>query len=241
MTTSWERILLDVLDVTRPVRSAFNLRLSQNSLLRRVVAGNSSLARLVHPTTTNLVKPDATLEERQIKNCRVVENRYRLLEHLPKGGVCCEVGIAYGAFSEQILEKTAPRKLHLIEFSEKFVGAACLKFAQRLGDGSVALHHGDSAQELAKFPDAYFDWMYIDANHTYEFVQRELEISLHKLKPGGIIVLNDYICYDHVYNTAYGVVEAVNQFCVRNDFEVIFFAFHPLMYCDVAIRKISSP
>lgn len=241
MTTPLERIFMDLLDVTRPVRNLFRLRFSQNTLLRRAVAGNAAIERLLNPNTTNLVKPDAALEERQIKNCRVVENRYRLLEHLPKDAVCCEVGIANGDFSEQILAKTAPRKLHLVEFSERFVRGAEQRFADPIEKGSVAIHHGDSARELAKFPDAYFDWMYIDANHTYEFVQRELEISRLKLKPGGVIILNDYICYDHVYRTEYGVVEAVNQFCVRYDYELIYFAFHPLMYCDVAIRKIPNP
>lgn len=241
MTTLAERVFLGILDVTRPVRSLFNLTHSKNGLLRRLIPGNASLDRLLRPTVANHIPPDSTLAERHIKNCRVLENRNRLLEHLPKGAVCCEVGVHGGLFSDQILEKSAPRKLHLIELSDAFVQNLRQKFSKRIEDGSVVVNHGDSARELSKFPDAYFDWMYIDADHSYEFVKRELELSRVKLKDGGIIVLNDYICYDHVYGLPYGVVQAANEFCIRYDFEIVFFALHPLMYCDVAIKKISKP
>ena len=43
-----------------------------------------------------------------------------------------------------------------------------------------------------EFPDCFFDWVYIDGNHSYEAVRQDLELYWRKLKPGGYIVCDDY-------------------------------------------------
>jgi hypothetical protein len=41
--------------------------------------------------------------------------RWRLLEQMPKGAVCAEIGVFNGDFSRHILRVTKPRELHLID------------------------------------------------------------------------------------------------------------------------------
>ena len=56
---------------------------------------------------------------------------------------------------------------------------------------NVTICKGFSAEVLASFPDNYFDWVYIDGNHLYEFVKKDVELSFQKVKPGGVIAGDD--------------------------------------------------
>jgi predicted O-methyltransferase YrrM len=65
----------------------------------------------------------------------------------------------------------------------------CTRFADR---ADVIIHRAYSHEVLADFADGYFDWIYIDGNHYYDFVRRDLEMSLRKIRSGGIIAGDDY-------------------------------------------------
>lgn len=97
---------------------------------------------------------------------------------------------------------------------------------------------GDSALVLRGFPDAHFDFIYVDGDHSYAGVRRDLAVANRKIKPGGHIVLNDYTMADPIWNAPYGVIRATNEFCLREGWEIIFFALEPRMFCDVALRRL---
>lgn len=50
----------------------------------------------------------------------------------------------------------------------------------------------ESSEAAARFPDGFADFVFIDANHTREFVRRDIDAWLPKIKPGGIIAGHDY-------------------------------------------------
>jgi len=43
------------------------------------------------------------------------------------------------------------------------------------------------------FPNEYFDFVYIDANHKYSYVKQDIELWYPKIKHGGMISGHDYI------------------------------------------------
>jgi hypothetical protein len=66
------------------------------------------------------------------------------------------------------------------------------RFDEFLRNGQVKVHRGYSTDVLKQFPDEYFDWVYIDGNHLYEYVKADLELSLRKVKQSGYITGDDY-------------------------------------------------
>lgn len=182
------------------------------------------------------------LQESQVKNCRFVESRLKMLEYLPKNSVVAEVGTLYGHFAEQIMAIAKPKKLHLIDYNLDLFKAEISKKPKSLvqegiENGTVELHEGDSSKILRSFPDEYFDWIYIDADHAYQGVCKDIQQGYTKVKAAGMMVFNDYTNWSVWQVKPYGVAKAVNEFCIANNWEMVFFAFEPLGYHDVAIRK----
>ncbi len=138
-----------------------------------------------------------------------------LLNIMPKESICAEVGVHLGDFSEKILSIVKPKKLHLIdpwkyEDTTKYQGSwyggkkgqnqnnmddrykkILERFDSKIKSQQVIIHRSESSV-LKEFNDNYFDWVYIDGNHLYEFVKNDLNWSLPKVKTNGYITGDDY-------------------------------------------------
>ncbi|WJS01669.1 class I SAM-dependent methyltransferase [Roseibium aggregatum] len=171
-----------------------------------------------------------------IRNCQLIVDRYELLKLIPKHGICAEIGTDKAAFAKKILELTDPKKLHIFELDTSRIEYENIQIAIEVGKCSVV--EGDSAVNLSKFDDCFFDWVYIDGDHRYGGVKKDLEIAAQKVKQDGLIVLNDYTTWSPVGMTHCGVARAVNEFCIENNYELIFMAFQTMFYNDVVIRRV---
>lgn len=56
----------------------------------------------------------------------------------------------------------------------------------------IHIRRGYSHNEVPKFPDEFFDIIYIDGNHEEEYVLEDAVLSIRKLKKGGILIFDDY-------------------------------------------------
>jgi hypothetical protein len=155
--------------------------------------------------------PNDPAEELAVKAPRRHENRVRMLRTMPRGGRCAEIGVWNRAFSQLILEVTAPRELFLIDpwelLAEQDESAwthkrhkdhAFMKSMREHVTNSysslshVKIRKGFSQDVLATFEDGYFDWVYVDGNHRYEAVRADLRLAFQKVRPGGIIAGDDF-------------------------------------------------
>ena len=146
-----------------------------------------------------------------------------------KGRICAEIGVWKGDFSQQIVDRCRPKELHLIDpwifspqFPERWYGGASaqnqtdmdeimLSVANRFAaHGVVKIYRGKSVEIAGQFPNSYFDWVYIDGDHSYEMVLEDLRIWSKKVKLGGFIGLDDYEWRDE--NGRLSVREAINTF-----------------------------
>lgn len=187
--------------------------------------------------TEDYFQPAPMLGARHVRNCRLVAERAELLKFcLPKQAVVAEIGTDQGNFAALILEHTAPTQFHVIDRS--FQNFRRARFETAIAAKQMYLHEGDSATVMGRFADGFFDWIYIDADHSYAGVKRDIDAAKTKIKPGGLLVFNDYIFWSHRELESYGVVQAVNEFCLAEDWELVYLALHPEMYQDVVLRKI---
>ena len=165
-----------------------------------------------------------------LEDCRVVASRQHLIARLPQGGVVLEVGTDTGAFARDILAISAPRALHIIDLDLS-------RLAADVGsDARVTLHRGLSHEHIAEFPDAHFDWIYIDADHSHAGVERDAAAAAPKLRPGGVLVFNDFAHADPFLG-AYGVHRAAVEFAVRQHWPLIFMAYEGAGLYDLALRR----
>jgi hypothetical protein len=170
---------------------------------------------------------------RRFRKVFVGHERGDLLNLLPKGSVGAEIGVWRGDFSSRILSVVQPARLHLVDpwkfeassgYERALYGGAVAKnqaemdgiyeavlrrFAQEAETGVVLVHRGPSAQIGMQFDDAYFDWVYIDGNHLYEYVKTDLEVFATKVKPGGLLTGDDYGVRGW---WKHGVTRAVDEF-----------------------------
>lgn len=186
------------------------------------------------------------LDQRHLDGCILLNNRTNLLARLPKNAVVAEVGVAQGNFSRQILDITRPRTLHLIDtWAASRPGYGIDEYERiraTLGSGEhaerVVLHRTMSWEGIAELASGSIDWMYIDADHSYDAVKNDLAAAVRAIKPDGIIAGHDYVCWSS-QNGRFGVVEAVNEFCHEHDFVFRFLTLEPDMHLSYAIQRAS--
>ncbi|MBK8176659.1 MAG: class I SAM-dependent methyltransferase [Rhodospirillales bacterium] len=180
----------------------------------------TAIKELVTATNNPYIPFAPSIEQELLDECRVLRSRYTLLEFMPKNAVCAEVGTRFGHFAKEIRKKTSPAKFHIIDIDLQLFERE--EFDGDIQGGRVHLHEGDSSTILNSFTENYFDWIYIDAQHSYEGFVKDLNASVKKLKPDGFIVCNDYTVYSAPEVYHYGVLRGVNEFCTTHRWKMSF-------------------
>jgi hypothetical protein len=164
------------------------------------------------------------------------------LQWIKPGSTCAEIGVWEGHFSHQILDRDVSR-LHLIDpweiqpqYERRPYGTA---FPAEEIDGiyesvknvftddpRVIIHREYSGNMV--FQEEYFDWVYIDGNHSYENVLLDLETYWPFVKVGGILCGDDYGWEDK--HTNGGVYKAVNEFANKRGIPFLDAALNQFMF-----------
>lgn len=213
------------------------------------------LKKKVHNALKRLIRKGNALESSQIprhpisqktiNNAKLLLHREDLLKLMPKNSVVAELGVDQGGFSEKILNICQPEKLHLVDVwgSERYGLAKRkeveTKFSSQIESGKVEINLGFSTDVGQTFTDHYFDWIYIDTDHSYQTTIKELEIWRSKVKENGIIAGHDYVIGNWDGVVRYGVIEAVYEFCSKYDWEILYITMEHDNNPSFAIRKIN--
>ncbi len=164
------------------------------------------------------------------------DKRAYILEQLNKNSKLAEVGVWKGDFSKRILNISSPNLLVLVDswtFDEKVRGCA----PQVEGEEPLNQYFFDQAKKetydkfknnhnvhildlnslaaSSKYQDNFFDYIYIDAEHTYEAVTNDLKVWYPKLKKNGILFGDDY--YWREEDDTLSLHKAYQEFISKNN------------------------
>ncbi len=190
--------------------------------------------------------PKVKLQAKHVQNCQAVLNRAAMVALMSKSGIAAELGVDEGTFSTTLLKGMEPATLHLVDIWEsdryndqKFKDVQA-KFATELSSGQVQITRGSSLEAHQNFADGHFDFVYIDTDHSYGTTKEELHSWASKVKDTGVLAGHDYKMGNWKSANRYGVIEAVHEFCVQENWELLHITLDPTESQSFAIRRIQS-
>jgi len=168
--------------------------------------------------------------------------RGHLIAQINKNSVIAEIGVWKGDFSKKILDYCEPKKLFLIDpwvFDDKIKGCAPQvegiepleqSFFDEAYNETKSKFKNNSKIEILKtnsleaskyFEEDYFDYIYIDAEHSYDAVMKDLSYWYPKLKRNGYIFGDDYhwrgddytLCVERAYQDFFKL-KKIKYWCV---------------------------
>lgn len=172
-----------------------------------------------------------------LDNTRILPfDRQGLLNFLPRDSIGAEIGVEQGIFSELILSFVKPKKLYLIDSwidvmigkfqnqretlrQEKNYNEVRKKF-QNQPAVEIVRESSENASKL--FKNNSLDWVYIDADHSYEGVSKDLVTWGEKIKIGGFMCGHDWTTKPTKKGgVIFGVNRAVEEYVLKNKFELL--------------------
>ena len=156
---------------------------------------------------------------------KIYKTRNDLLDDLPKNMSVVELGVFKGEFATEMYNRLKPSQLYLVDIWEGEFGSG-----DKDGNNHVTVRDMNEVYReiLNRYKDDYtvnvkrcsttdflqscqndtFDMVYVDADHSYEAVTSDLQLSFNKLRDGGILAGHDYIIGTRI-------AAAVDNFCLR--------------------------
>lgn len=176
--------------------------------------------------------------------------RIEFYQKLPKNATVLEVGVWYGKNARIIYHVTQPKHLYLVDTWttitkpgdvkvrtvvewEQMYNLVCTYFQ----DKNASILRKVSKEVAQDFEDEFFDWIYIDAGHSYDSCYTDLVAWYPKIKSGGYLCGHDYCETLANVQKSFGVKKAVDRFMKERKLRIEFLSRHAKAV-DYAIRKV---
>lgn len=125
----------------------------------------------------------------------------------PRASRWVEIGSLYGESATLFLGFPQVKKLYCVERSRPHVAALGGKFAKEIASGRCELIPAFSTSFAAVLEHESVDVVYVDGNHEYESVSKDLECFWPKITAGG------FLCGHDLHDGFPGVARAVSELC----------------------------
>lgn len=150
----------------------------------------------------------------------------QLLQSFAPNGIGVEVGVQEGKYSEILLDLWQSGTLYCVDrwlYDPSYIDSAnknqeeqenlYQSTIQRLSKFKERCHliRKDSIEASKDFKDESLDFVYIDADHSYEGCMKNLKAWYPKVKKGKVFAGHDYL-NANFSDTIFGVKQAVDEF-----------------------------
>lgn len=142
----------------------------------------------------------------------------RIAREVPQGAEIVELGTCGGmsaaCLGVELVNAGKRASVHLVDTNDQTVARAALKpLAGAEGVRFVHYAHTLSWDAAAKFADGSVDVVFVDADHAYESVAKDIAAWWPKVKPGGIMAGHDFS--EEFPGVVGAVIEAFEAFSVE--------------------------
>ena len=171
------------------------------------------------------------------------KNLYELFHELGYK-VGAEIGVRVGNNATVMFKAIPGVRLYLVDpwcrysdslsnDSDLFLGQAYMMTRRRVKEFDSTIIRMDSLHASLKFPDNSLDFVYIDANHTYDSCMMDIILWTQKVRKGGIISGHDYrarpswfVMGNNVI-LCEGVFESVDDYTKRHAISPVYLTYVP--------------
>jgi len=187
-----------------------------------------------------------------IPGVKINNNRAFLWEEFLRKYKCdviCEIGVRNGQNFELMIRHNPKEAVAIDSWIEDgVIGRNDCRYTQEVLDEQYNNFKADMADKpfvkilraysfdaVKQFDDDYFDFVYIDADHTFEGCYKDIVDWYPKVKKGGVLCGHDYVAKSH--RTRYGerlnfgVIEAVQKYSKENNLEP--FVLKPIVWAII--------
>ena len=154
-----------------------------------------------------------------------MRNREELAKYFAELGFTkgAEIGVQCGYYSRILLEAIPSLNLLCVDSWSKFLPNDFYEDAVRnlsAYPGCTVLR-GASVIVAKMVPDKWLDFVFIDADHSYQSVYEDLQAWVPKVRDGGIVSGHDYFRKDQI-----GVIRAVDKFIEESGYKLNILGWH---------------
>jgi len=157
--------------------------------------------------------------------------REQLLELMPTGSTCAELGVGKGKFSKIILDTVKPELHHCVDlwgpiatnvqgtyYTDQETWDERYREIQEEFKNHNVKFIRDMTYNLPNYiENDTLDWVYVDGDHTYDGCMKDLQAVNKLVKSNGMILGHDYRPAWRK-RPDWGVVESVNEFVEKNKY-----------------------
>lgn len=157
----------------------------------------------------------------------LIKNRLDIHLCVPSNSIIAEVGVKEGKFFKHLIKTIKPQKAYAIDCWDLFITKSqndsdtnrseLLEMKNKIirkykKDPRIIIINDFSDVASKQIPDESLDFVYLDADHSYEGCKTDLECWYPKVKKNGIIAGHDYADVVTPNGVEFNVVKAVNEF-----------------------------